>query len=119
MQLELPPTMAVHNVFHVSLLRPYRSDGSVQPPLILLPAPGAAPPPPAQIVDKRVEVHYRRLCNSRKRYETVFYRIRYPGFSEGHDAWLPANQVPAAEIAAFESSPTGTLGPGEGALVAA
>lgn len=119
MQLELPPTMAVHNVFHVSLLRPYRSDGSVQPPVVSLPAPGAAPPPPARIVDKRVEVHYRRLRNSRKRHEAVFYRIRYPGFSEAHDAWLPAKQVPAAEIAAFESGPTGTLGPGEGALVAA
>ena len=31
-ELELPETMKVHNVFHVSLLRPYISSGSYQPP---------------------------------------------------------------------------------------
>ena len=31
-QLNLPRNMQVHKVFHVSLLKPYRSDGSLQPP---------------------------------------------------------------------------------------
>ena len=31
-ELEIPKSMRLHDVFHVSLLRPYRDDGRVQPP---------------------------------------------------------------------------------------
>ena len=31
-QLDLPPQMKIHNVFFASLLKAYRSDGTVQPP---------------------------------------------------------------------------------------
>jgi hypothetical protein len=31
-RLDMPANLKMHNVFHVSLLKPYRSDGRVQPP---------------------------------------------------------------------------------------
>ena len=31
-ELELPECMRIHNVLHCSLLKPYHSDGSYQPP---------------------------------------------------------------------------------------
>jgi hypothetical protein len=42
-KLRLPKHMRVHNVFHVSMLKPYRRDGSVQPP------------PPPDIIDGEFE----------------------------------------------------------------
>ncbi len=35
-QLELPPTMKIHDVFHISLLRPYHEDGAYQPPPVTI-----------------------------------------------------------------------------------
>jgi hypothetical protein len=60
-KLELPPSYRMHNVFHVVLLKPYRPNGTVQPP-----------PPPELVGDEleyEVEIildhHERRVGNRR------------------------------------------------------
>ena len=40
-RLELPPSLPIHPVFHVSVLKPYHSDGRQQP----------VPPPPVLATD--------------------------------------------------------------------
>ncbi|MGQ3285828.1 RNase H-like domain-containing protein [Bosea sp. (in: a-proteobacteria)] len=111
-RLEIPPHMAIHPVFHVSLLRAYKSDGSVQPPSVEVPEVLINPTEPEvlpYIVAERKEVHYRKLRNKNKRYEKLFYRVRYPGFSEVHDQWLPSDRVPAESVSKYRSlGPPGT-----------
>ncbi|KAJ9512957.1 hypothetical protein QJQ45_029090 [Haematococcus lacustris] len=105
-RLEIPPHMAIHPVFHVSLLRAYNSDGSVQPPSVEVPEVLINPTEPEvlpYIVAERKEVHYRKLRNKNKRYEKLFYRVRYPGFSEVHDQWLPSDRVPAESVSKYRS----------------
>ncbi|KAJ9524294.1 hypothetical protein QJQ45_008499, partial [Haematococcus lacustris] len=105
-RLEIPPHMAIHPVFHVSLLRAYKSDGSVQPPSVEVPEELINPTEPEvlpYIVAERKEVHYRKLRNKNKRYEKLFYRVRYPGFSEVHDQWLPSDRVPAESVSKYRS----------------
>ncbi|KAJ9530472.1 hypothetical protein QJQ45_012446 [Haematococcus lacustris] len=111
-RLEIPPHMTIHPVFHVSILRAYKSDGSVQPPSVEVPEVLINPTEPEvlpYIVAERKEVHYRKLRNKNKRYEKLFYRVRYPGFSEVHDQWLPSNRVPAESVSKYRSlGPPGT-----------
>ncbi|KAJ9509789.1 hypothetical protein QJQ45_011602 [Haematococcus lacustris] len=105
-RLEIPPHMTIHPVFHVSLLRAYKSDGSVQPPSVEVPEVLINPTEPEvlpYIVAERKEVHYRKLRNKNKRYEKLFYRVRYPGFSEVHDQWLPSDRVPAESVSKYRS----------------
>jgi hypothetical protein len=55
-QLELPSTMDIHTVFHVSLLEPIRND----------PLPGQLPPPPEPIiVEGKPEYEVQDVLDSR------------------------------------------------------
>ena len=71
----------IHDVFHVSLLRPYDSDAAIQPP------------PPILIegqdeyeVDRILEHRDRHL---RKRGLKTEYLIRWLGYGPEHNCWEP------------------------------
>jgi len=81
-RLELPASMQMHPVFHVSLLQPYREDGRVQPP-----------PPPLhvgkqlaytadRILDHKAERHGRRK-NMKE------FLVCWEGYGPEHDTWKP------------------------------
>ena len=84
--LDLPDCMhQVHNVFHVSLVKPYRSDGCNHPP-----------PPPAliddcpewtveQVLDHRVVKHGRQ--------SKAEYLIHWEGYGYEHNAWETSANV--------------------------
>ncbi|KAJ9516021.1 hypothetical protein QJQ45_024452, partial [Haematococcus lacustris] len=91
---------------HVVCAEAYKSDGSVQPPSVEVPEVLINPTEPEvlpYIVAERKEVHYQKLRNKNKRYEKLFYRVRYPGFSEVHDQWLPSDRVPAESVSKYRS----------------
>ena len=79
-RVQLPNTFKIHDVFHVSLLRPYVADGKVQTPL-----------PPifeenASYEIERVLSHEDRGSRSRPK---KFYLIKWLGYAFEHNSWEP------------------------------
>jgi hypothetical protein len=90
-ELNLPKRWKIHDVFHVSVLERYRSDGSVQPP------------PPAELLENEVEYEVERILSHRQTkgrgpnpYE---YLVKWTGYSAEHNTWEPhANLKNAPEV---------------------
>ena len=73
--------MKIHNVFHSSLLKPYYSDGSYQPPA------------PTVFDDKHLEYTVERVLDHRdKVYKHKLrkeYHVHWKGFGPEHNTWEP------------------------------
>jgi hypothetical protein len=81
-RVELPPTMQIHDVFHVSLLEPYKKSK--------LPGRHQSPPPPEEIEGEEnweVEV----IANSRynKKRKRIEYFVFWKGFPPEQAGWEP------------------------------
>jgi len=91
-RLELPPSLKVHDVFHVSLLKRYRSDGTIQPPPLPI------------IVDGQEYFHIDRILSHRVRWITMRkaskhrprlqkplleYLVKWEGYTDEHNTWEP------------------------------
>ena len=78
-RLELPPTLRIHDVFHVSLLKQYHSDGRTPPP------------PPADIIDDEPEWEVERILGhrlvKRGRKTQTEYLITFVGYGPEHNMW--------------------------------
>ena len=78
-KLDLPETMKVHNVFHVSLLKAYNRDNRI------------ALPPPPEVIDDEPEWEVDKILNHRLvkhgRKNKVEYLIKFVGYGPEHNMW--------------------------------
>jgi len=93
-KLGLPENMRVHDVFHVSLLKPYSPD------------PHHSPPPPPDVVDGELEYTVDRVLDHRDkrqgRRSVREYLIRWAGYGPEHNTWEPQSNMAGAKEAIAE-----------------
>jgi len=93
-KLGLPKNMRVHDVFQVSLLKPYSPD------------PHHTPPPPPDVVDGELEYTVERVLDHRDRRQgrclVREYLIRWTGYGPEHNTWEPQSNMASATEAIAE-----------------
>ena len=87
-QLTLPRAWTIHNVFHSSLLTPYKETCKHG-------AQFQCPPP--ELIDNEEEYEVEQIINHQYygKYHQLQYLIHWKGYSAADDTWEPADQVHA------------------------
>src|SRR5713226_4426361 len=90
-QLRLPIAWNIHNVFHVSLLSPYRKTDAHRP--------NYSRPPP-DLIEGEEEYKVEKVINHRYtgRARTLQYLIKWVGYPEADNTWEPADQIHALQL---------------------
>ena len=89
-RLQLPPSMHVHPVFHVSLLEPHVANTF----------PGRVVAPPLAIqVDDLPEFEVNSILDSRFWYRKLHYLVDWVGYDASENSWEPAANLSNASLA--------------------
>src|SRR5580692_4691952 len=90
-QLELPKAWTIHNVFHSSILTPYKETDEH--------GDNYQRPPP-EMIDNAEEYEVELIINHRHhgKRRQLQYLIRWKGYSAADDTWEPADQVHAPDL---------------------
>ena len=88
-QIKLPPQWKIHNIFHATLLTPYKETA--------LNGNRNQEPTP-ELIDGQPEWEVEQILCVRRYRRQVQYLVRWKGFLEAHDSWEPASSVHADEL---------------------
>jgi Chromo (CHRromatin Organisation MOdifier) domain len=90
-RLTLPLSWKIHNVFHVSLLTPYKETEEH--------GPNFAEPPP-ELIEEQEEYEVEQVLASRLygRWKKLQYLIHWKGYSHAHDSWASVDDVHAPDL---------------------
>src|SRR5713226_290905 len=90
-QLCLPIAWNIHNVFHTSLLSPYRETDTHRP--------NYSRPPP-DLIEGEEEYEVEKVINHRYtgKTRTLQYLVKWKGYLEADNTWEPADQVHAPQL---------------------
>jgi len=111
-KLELPETLHIHPVFHVSLLRPYKDPTSFPDRAI------PEPPPPPITIDDMPEYEVEHILDHRHRRNKTEYLVKWVGYPEHDASWEPAANLAHAQDCIDEyTSRTKSRGGGSDVMV--
>ena len=101
-RLKLPPTMKVHDVFHIDLLTPYRETTSYG-------ANYVRPPPVTEGDEEEYEIESIREARRQGRGRKLQYLIHWKGYPASDDSWVDHNDLNAPELLKefYKQTPTG------------
>ena len=88
-QLKLPTQWKLHDVFHATLLTPYK-ETALNGQSYQEPAP--------ELIDGQPEWEVESILKVRRRRNQLQFLVRWKGFSEAHDSWEPAKNIHADEL---------------------
>ena len=83
-RLQLPSSMKIHPVFHVSLLDQYTENdipGHIQPP------------PPPVIIKNQIEYEVEDILDSKFLRKRLFYLIKWKGYPISDNSWEPISHL--------------------------
>ena len=88
-QLKLPHQWKLHNVFHATLLTPYK-ETALNGQLYQEPAP--------DLIDGQPEWEVESILRVRRRCNQLQFLIHWKGFTEAHNSWEPAKNIHVEEL---------------------
>ena len=88
-QLKLPTQWKLHNIFHATLLTPYKET--------TLNGQSYQEPTP-DLIDGQLEWEVESILKVRRHHNQLQFLVHWKGFSEAHDSWEPAKYVHADEL---------------------
>jgi len=105
-KIKLPPTWKIHDVFHASLLTPYKETDQHGPNFL---------EPPPDILEGKPEWEVKQILKERLfgRWKKKQYLVHWKGYLPAHDSWVNSEDLHASDLLAdFESQPSSirTLG---------
>ncbi|EUC55741.1 Transposon Tf2-1 polyprotein, partial [Rhizoctonia solani AG-3 Rhs1AP] len=87
-KLELPHTMKIHPMFHVSLLTRFKPDPHGREP---------EQPPPMVTEEGKEEYKVEEVLNSRKKGRKIEYFVKWKGYGVGDQTWEPSENLENAK----------------------
>jgi hypothetical protein len=82
-KLELPESLKIHDIFHISLLKSYKTSGKAQPP----------PPPILDELSFDVERVLTHVVRGSRTRPQNFYLIKWLGYGLEHNSWEPEKNL--------------------------